>query len=86
VVEWRRRCKELFPVAKGIDGKDVMLASPDQGGAKRVRELAGKYGATHVIARTYPPLDLPIVFPRGSESRDSYYTVYEIGEAQAEGP
>jgi hypothetical protein len=86
VVEWRRRCKELFPLVKGIDGKDVMLAWPDQWGAKRVRELAGKYGATHVISRTYPPLDLPIIFPRGSESRDSYYTVYETGVAQAEDP
>ena len=83
VVEWRRRCQELFPVVEGIDGVARMQGSPDQWGTRQVRALAKKYGASHVLARTYPPLDLPIVYPRGGERSDSYYTVYETGESPA---
>ena len=83
VVEWRRRCKEVFPLVEGVDGEEKMLGSPDQWGTKRARALANEYGASHILARSYPPLDLPIVYPRGDEAPDSYYTVYETGESPA---
>jgi hypothetical protein len=83
VVEWRRRGQELFPLVEGVDGKEKMLGSPDQWGTKRAQALAHRYGASHIIARTYPPLDLPIVYPRGDEAPDSYYTVYATGESSA---
>jgi hypothetical protein len=83
VVEWRRRGRDLFPMVEGVDGEEMMLGSPDQWGTKRARALAKEYGASHILARTYPPLDLPIVYPRGHASADSYYTVYETGESPA---
>ncbi len=83
VVAWRRRCEELFPMVEGIDGVARMQGSPEQWGARRVRTLAEKYGASHVIARSYPPLDLPVLYPRDGEPSDSYYTIYEIGAPSA---
>jgi hypothetical protein len=83
VVEWRRRCKELFPLVERLDGKPSMQSSPDQWGTKRAKALARKYGASHIIARTYPPLNLRIVYPRGGDDADNYYTVYETGESTA---
>jgi hypothetical protein len=83
VVEWRRRGQELFPMVEGVEGEERMLSSPDQWGTTRARTLAKRYGASHIIARTYPPLDLPIVYPRGGDAADSYYTVYETGESPA---
>ncbi len=83
VVEWRRRGRELFPLIEGVDGEEKMLGSPDQWGTERARALAKEYGASHILGRTYPPLDLPIVYPRGDEGPDSYYTVYETGESPA---
>jgi hypothetical protein len=79
VVEWRKRLKEAFPVVEGVSGAPKTLGSPEQLGTRRVRELAEKYGATHVIARTYPPLDLPVVYPRGDSTAHSYYSVYATG-------
>lgn len=83
VVEWRRRCRELFPLVEGINGKPTTLSSPERWGTQRARALAKKYGASHIIARSYPPLDLPIVYPYNDKTRDSYYTVYETGESPA---
>lgn len=79
VVEWRRRCEELFPTVAGVDGEPRLAASPEHWGVARIRQLARKYGATHVIARSYPPLDLPVVYPPDRGASDSYYTVYELG-------
>jgi hypothetical protein len=81
VVEWRRRLKEVFPTVEGVSGAPKTLGSPEQLGTRRVRELTEKYGATHVIGRSYPPLDLPVVYPHGESAPDSYYTVYAIDGA-----
>jgi hypothetical protein len=82
VVEWRARLAALFPVVEGVSGEPKTLGSPEQLGTRRVRELAKQYGATHVIARTYPPLDLQVVYPRESAPY-SYYTVYELRRTEA---
>ncbi|WP_428304713.1 DUF6798 domain-containing protein [Lacipirellula sp.] len=83
VVEWRARMRELYPNLDSVDERDrkIMLDSPELLGTPRVRELAEKYDATHVIARSYPPLDLPIVFatPVDPSANVSGYTVYETG-------
>jgi hypothetical protein len=79
VIAWRRRCADVFPTV-GIDGKPTLLSFPDQLGVKRLRELAQKYGATHVLARRYPPLDMKVVYPDKDQRTECYYTVYEIGE------
>jgi hypothetical protein len=78
VVEWRRRCSDIFPMEE-VDGQRVTLAFPDQLGTKRVRAMAQKYGASHVMARSYPPLDLKVVYPAKEKAGNSYYTVYEAG-------
>jgi hypothetical protein len=80
VVQWRRRCSDVFPVEE-VEGLRVTLAFPDQLGTKRVRALAQKYGASHVLARSYPPLDLKVVYPAKENAGSSYYTVYETGVA-----
>jgi hypothetical protein len=78
VVEWRRRMEELFPKVER-HGKLITLDSPEKLGAQRVREVARRYGASHVIARSYPPLDLPVAYPVSGDRGDSFYTVYETG-------
>lgn len=86
VVAWRKRCADVFPTVE-IDGQPTTLNFPDQLGVQRVRELARKYGATHVIARRYPPLDMKVVYPEQSQRSECFYTVYETGEsAAAESP
>jgi hypothetical protein len=82
VVQWRSRLKEVFPIVEGVSGEPKTLGSPEQLGTRRVRELGEKYDATHVIARTYPPLDLPVVYPRDPQAF-SYYTVYELPPSDA---
>ncbi|HEX6960782.1 MAG TPA: DUF6798 domain-containing protein [Lacipirellula sp.] len=84
VVEWRQRLMEVFPTVEGVDGEPTTLSLPDLLGADRVRELAKEYGATHVMARAYPPLDLPVVYPRGDDALGSYYTVYRVEVAATE--
>jgi hypothetical protein len=79
VVAWRARCADVFPTIE-IDGKPTLLSFPDQLGVKRLREVARKYGASHVITRRYPPLDLKVVYPETERRADDYWTVYEIGE------
>jgi hypothetical protein len=82
VVRWRRRCEALFPLVE-VNGQVVMQSSPEQWGASRVRALAREYGASHIIARSYPPMDLPVAYPDSPENAESYYTVYETGVAPA---
>jgi hypothetical protein len=85
VIAWRRRCADVF-LTIDIDGKPTLLSFPDQLGVKRLRELARKYGATHVLARRYPPLDMKVVYPEKGQRTECYYTVYEIGEPPAAQP
>jgi hypothetical protein len=78
VVEWRRRCRELFPVLTQA-GVETMHASPEQWGGARVLALARKYGASHVLARSFPPLGLPVAYPPSGDITGSFYVVYETG-------
>ena len=83
VVAWSARLRELYPTIDARDdrGRKIMLDSPEMLGTPRVLELARRYGATHVIARSSPPLDLPVLFetetPAGADV--SGYVVYETG-------
>lgn len=79
VAEWRARCRELFPSIESRDerGRKMMLDSPELLGTPRVLELAKKYHASHVIARSQPPLNLPVLFR--SDDGGVGYTVYETG-------
>ncbi|MBA4105554.1 MAG: hypothetical protein C0485_07325 [Pirellula sp.] len=83
VVEWRARTRELFPTLDSVDerGRKILLDSPEQLGTPRVLELAQKYGASHVIARSSPALDLPVLFatPVDPDADVSGYTVYATG-------
>jgi hypothetical protein len=80
VVEWKARCADVFPRME-INGKETLASFPDQLGVERLSELARKYGATHVITRHYPPLDLKVVYPEKERRAGCYWTVYEIGES-----
>ncbi|MCC6494038.1 MAG: hypothetical protein IT424_13570 [Pirellulales bacterium] len=78
VVEWRRRCRELFPLV-GAGETAQMQSSPEQWGTQRAKSLAAKYGAAYVVARSFPPLDLKVVYPPAGDAADSSYAVYETG-------
>ena len=54
-----------------------MLDSPELLGTPRILELAKKYHASHVIARSQPPLNLPVLFTTGDGPVG--YTIYETG-------
>lgn len=90
VVAWRARTGELFPTLESVDerGRRILLDSPEQLGTQRVLELAQKYGASHVIARSSPPLDLPVLFATPLDPDDDVvgYTVYETGVAPTATP
>ena len=83
VIEWRSRTRELFPTLDSVDdrGRKILLDSPELLGTPRVLELARKYGASHVIARSSPALDLPVLFatPVDPGADVSGYTIYETG-------
>jgi hypothetical protein len=85
VIEWRARTRELFPTLDSLDerGRKILLDSPELLGTPRVLELAQKYGASHVIARSSPPLDLPALYatPVDPDADVSGYTIYETGVA-----
>ena len=85
VIEWRARTRELFPSLDSVDdrGRKIPLDSPELLGTPRVLELARKYGASHVIARSSPPLDLPVLYatPVDPDADVSGYTIYETGVA-----
>ena len=85
VVEWRARMRELFPTVDSLDerGRKILLDSPEQLGTPRVLELAYKYGASHVIARSSPALDLPVLFatPVDPTADVTGYTIYETDVA-----
>jgi hypothetical protein len=83
VVAWKARMSDLFPTLNSRDarGRKILLDSPEQLGTPRVLELASKYGASHVIARSSPPLDLPVLFatPFDPDEDGRGYTVYATG-------
>jgi hypothetical protein len=89
VVEWRARTRELFPTLDSLDerGRKILLDSPEQLGTPRVLELAHKYGASHVIARSSPALDLPVLFATSVDPTADVtgYTIYETGVAPTTG-
>lgn len=85
VVEWRARCEQLFPQIERF-GRLTTLDSPEQLGTERVRELGDQYGATHVLAAGYPPLDLPVAYAADPGNPNSF-TVYELPDrASKEAP
>ena len=84
VVEWRRRCDELFPTVDWF-GSVKTLDSVALQGADKIRELAEAYGATHVIASADQPLDLPVAYTSAVNLDEVQYVVYETGVAPQDG-
>jgi hypothetical protein len=90
VVAWRDRLRKLYPTINARDerGRKIMLDSPEVLGTPQVLELAKRYGATHVIARSSPRLDLPVLFetevPPGADV--SGYIVYDTGASPVSEP
>lgn len=77
VVEWRRRLHDVYPVVDGGAGP-YTLGSPEQWGARRVREVAERYGARYVVARSLPALPLKRVFPVELDRDADWYAVYDL--------
>jgi hypothetical protein len=82
VVQWHARCEELFPKTNRF-GKPTTLDSPEKLGAARLRELAKQYGATHVLAAAYPPLDLPVAYAPEPGNPEAF-TVYVFRDEDEE--
>jgi hypothetical protein len=81
VIEWRRRLKDVFPTIETDEGPKV-LGSPEQWSETRVRDVAQRYGARYVIARSDPPLGLRQVFVSGDGNERGGYAIYEMGDAK----
>jgi hypothetical protein len=77
VIEWRRRLQDVFPTVDTDEGPKV-LGSPEQWSEARVREIAQRYGASYVIARSDPPLALRQVFVSGDGNEGGGYAIYEL--------
>lgn len=86
VIEWRRRIHDIYPTVSTPEGP-LVLNSPEQWGARRVLEVARRYGATYIVARSEPPLGLDEVFAANSNTPEGGgYAVYKIDAApQTEG-
>ena len=85
VVEWHRRCQDLFPRRMTPRGKRT-LDSPEKLGTERLLELARRYSATHVIARSEPALDLPVAYSNAAIGGGEFYTIYETGQPASKSP
>jgi len=77
VIEWRRRLRDVYPVVDRGDGPRT-LGSPEQWSARRVREVAGRYGARYVLARSSPALPLKRVYPVELNPETDWYAVYDL--------
>jgi hypothetical protein len=77
VIEWRRRIRDVYPLIAGPNGPQV-LNSPDQWGARRVLDVARRYHASYVIARSEPPLGLREVYSVAAPETGEGYAVYKI--------
>lgn len=80
VIEWRRRLKDVFPTVEMDEGPKV-LGSPEQWSAARVREIAQRFGASYVVARSDPPLGLRQVFVSGDGNERGGYAIYQMDGA-----
>jgi hypothetical protein len=77
VIEWRRRIRDVYPTIAGPDGP-LVLNSPEQWGPARVLDVARRYHANYVIARSEPPLGLPEAYSVASPETGEGYSVYKI--------
>jgi hypothetical protein len=80
VIEWRRRIQDVYPTITTPDGP-LALNSPEQWGAQRVLDLARRYGAEYVVARSEPPLGLDEVFAATSSAGGGGYAIYQVDAA-----
>jgi hypothetical protein len=85
VLEWRRRIHDVFPTVEGPAGP-VVLNSPEQWGARRALDVARRYGATYVVARSEPPLGLEEVFAATSPDDSVGYSVYRVDDSSPPSP
>jgi hypothetical protein len=77
VIEWHRRIRDVYPTISGPDGP-LVLNSPEQWGARRVLDVARRYHASYVIARSEPPLGLREVYSAASPDNGVGYSVYAV--------
>jgi hypothetical protein len=77
VIEWRKRIRDVYPTVAGPEGP-LVLNSPEQWGAERVLDVARRYHASYVIARSEPPLGLREVYSAASPETGEGYSVYQI--------
>ncbi len=80
VIQWFARIEDVFP-AVGIEGETYILSSPEQWGAVRALQVAHKYGADYIVARSEPPLGLREVFAATSDPLRPGYSVYAVDDA-----
>jgi hypothetical protein len=85
VIAWHRRIHDVFPTVTTPDGPRA-LNSPEQWGAARALDVARRYGAAYVVARSEPPLGLREVYARASQGSAGGYSVYEVEPASANLP
>jgi hypothetical protein len=80
VVQWRRRVHDVYPTVEGPSGP-LVLNSPEQWGARRALELARRYGAQYIVARSEPPLGLREVYASSSDGVGGGYAIYQVEAA-----
>jgi hypothetical protein len=86
VIEWQRRIRDVFPTIETPEGP-LILSSPEQWGARRALDVAHRYGAEYIIARSEPPLGLNEVFAARSGEGPGYaiYHVDAVGSFEPPG-
>jgi hypothetical protein len=77
VVAWRRRLEDVFPTVEGPAGPTI-LSSPEKWGPVRALELAQRYGAKYIVAKSDPALGLREVYATSSNPMGGGYTIYEV--------
>lgn len=83
VIQWFARVKDVFATVN-IDGERYILGSPEQWGAVRALQVAHKYDADYIVARSEPPLGLREVFAATSDPERPGYSVYAVDDDDAD--
>lgn len=77
LVEWRRRLYDIYTYPHAAGGDDPhWIVSLSELGARRLRELADKYGADYVLTDRYRRASLPVAYANAT------YVIYDLRGAQ----
>jgi len=77
MVLWWQRYRDLFTYIDEF-GNRVYYATLGDLGIARIRELADEYSFDYVVAKQYPPLQLPTIYSNAG------YTVYQLKASQGD--